>query len=62
MERRKNKKNENGRRETERMRSAVEIIGKHYGMKKATRSQILAVLVDKSKLSASPEYCARSES
>ncbi|KAF9652151.1 hypothetical protein BDM02DRAFT_3109563, partial [Thelephora ganbajun] len=44
-ERKRLKKNENGKRETERMRNALNAVKKFYGMNKAARCEVLAKLV-----------------
>ena len=52
-ERKRAKKNESGRRETARMAAALETIGKHFGMQKATKREILVRLVDGGELHVS---------
>jgi len=55
---RKRKKRENGRKETARMGAAVKIIEKYFGMKKATRRETLARLVEEGEFFLSSEPCA----
>ena len=52
-ERKRTKKNECGRRETARMTDALEIIGKHLGMVKPFKREILVGLVDRGEESIS---------
>lgn len=55
-ERKRTKKNESGRRETERTGAAMSAIAEHFGTEGASRREILARLVEEGGLS---ESCAR---
>lgn len=50
-------KNQNGRRETEKMAVALAMFGKHFGMGKAPKREILARIVEEGKLSCHLDAC-----
>lgn len=50
-ERKKMRKNESGKEDTRRMRNAMKLIEKHFGMQKANKCEILARLVEEGEIS-----------
>ena len=60
-ERRKERKNETGRRETKRMKDAFKIVSERFRMRNATRCEILARLAEAGEFFVPPEPCSRYE-